>query len=59
MWKQSGALLSPPPACLAALPPFIRRHWAELQAITGCKLNLAEDAFKLQHLLDANLLARR
>jgi dynein heavy chain len=35
------------------------RHWADLQTITGCKFNLAEDAFKLQHLLDANLLARR
>ncbi|KAL4452763.1 hypothetical protein ABPG75_008425, partial [Micractinium tetrahymenae] len=52
---------------LALLPLFqalthksIReRHWKELQAITGRELNLAEDVFKLQHLLDANLLARR
>ncbi len=28
-------------------------------AITSKELNLAEDAFKLQHLLDANLLAHR
>ncbi len=39
--------------------PSPRRHWKELQAITGRELNLAEDAFKLQHLLDSNLLARR
>lgn len=47
------------PLCPASPVPQIFRHWAELQTITGCKLNLAEDAFKLQHLLDANLLARR
>jgi len=35
------------------------RHWKELQNITVKELNLAEDVFKLQHLLDANLLARR
>ncbi|PSC73956.1 flagellar outer dynein arm heavy chain gamma [Micractinium conductrix] len=52
---------------LALLPLFqalthksIRdRHWKDLQVITGKELNLAEDVFKLQHLLDADLLARR
>eukprot|EP00955_Chlamydomonas_euryale_P103513 365498-Chlamydomonas_euryale.AAC.1 len=32
------------------------RHWAEVQKITGHDLNLAEDVFKLQHLLDCNIL---
>lgn len=35
------------------------RHWAELMTITGTQLNLAEDSFKLQHLLDAGLLKHR
>lgn len=47
------------PAAPGPRPALAGRHWAELQAITGRQLNLAEDAFKLQHLLDANLLARR
>jgi hypothetical protein len=28
-------------------------------SLTGRQLNLAEDVFKLQHLLDANMLAHR
>jgi dynein heavy chain len=32
------------------------RHWQQLMQITGVQLNLAEDVFKLQHLMDANLL---
>jgi hypothetical protein len=28
-------------------------------SLTGRQLNLTEDVFKLQHLLDANMLARR
>ena len=59
------------PACLPAhparssrcssppTPSPTRRHWAELMSLTGRQLNLAEDVFKLQHLLDANMLARR
>eukprot|EP00887_Chlorella_sp_A99_P001633 scaffold8.g1633.t1 len=35
------------------------RHWKELMRITGRELNLAEDAFKLQHLLDVGLLEHR
>lgn len=35
------------------------RHWRAIMAITGKELNLAEDVFKLQHLLDCNLLAHR
>jgi dynein heavy chain, axonemal len=35
------------------------RHWAEVQRITGKNMNLAEDVFKLQHLLDANILKCR
>jgi len=35
------------------------RHWKEVMRITGRELNLAEDAFKLQHLLDCKLLAKR
>jgi hypothetical protein len=44
---------------MSASPSAHGRHWKELMAITGRELNLAEDVFKLQHLLDANLLARR
>ncbi len=57
--KARECLVLSPSHNFAGLPPSTRRHWAELQSITGCKFNLAEDAFKLQHLLDANLLARR
>ena len=32
------------------------RHWQQMMAITGKQLNLAEDAFRLQHLLDCDLL---
>ncbi|MEW5318622.1 MAG: hypothetical protein WDW38_009830 [Sanguina aurantia] len=35
------------------------RHWQEVMRVTGRSLNLAEDAFKLQHLLDCNILASR
>ncbi|GFR42148.1 hypothetical protein Agub_g3000 [Astrephomene gubernaculifera] len=35
------------------------RHWKDVMHITGHELNLAEDVFKLQHLLDSNLLAYR
>lgn len=35
------------------------RHWKEVMRITGKELNLAEDAFKLQHLLDCKLLKVR
>ncbi len=35
------------------------RHWAEVMRITGHDLNLAEDVFKLQHLLDCNILKYR
>jgi len=35
------------------------RHWEEVMRITGGELNLAEDVFKLQHLLDCNILKCR
>ncbi|DBA69380.1 TPA: Dynein gamma chain, flagellar outer arm [Trebouxia sp. C0005] len=35
------------------------RHWKEVMRITGKELNLAEDVFKLQHLLDCKLLKVR
>ena len=35
------------------------RHWRAVMAITGRELSLAEDVFKLQHLLDCGLLALR
>ena len=35
----------------------MHRHWKEVMRITGVELNTAEDVFKLQHLLDAHLLA--
>ncbi len=35
------------------------RHWKEVMSITGHDLNLAEDVFKLQHLLDCNILKYR
>lgn len=35
------------------------RHWEEIMRICGVELNLAEDHFKLQHLLDCNLLRHR
>jgi hypothetical protein len=35
------------------------RHWRALMAITGKELSLAEDVFKLQHLLECNLLSHR
>jgi len=34
------------------------RHWAEVMSVTGKTFNLSEDVFKLQHLLDADLLSR-
>ncbi|KIZ06068.1 Dynein gamma chain, flagellar outer arm [Monoraphidium neglectum] len=35
------------------------RHWRTVMAITGKELSLAEDVFKLQHLLECGLLAHR
>jgi hypothetical protein len=35
------------------------RHWRCVMAITGRELSMAEDAFKLQHLLECGLLAHR
>nr|Q39575.1 RecName: Full=Dynein gamma chain, flagellar outer arm [Chlamydomonas reinhardtii]7KZM_C Chain C, Dynein gamma chain, flagellar outer arm [Chlamydomonas reinhardtii]7KZN_C Chain C, Dynein gamma chain, flagellar outer arm [Chlamydomonas reinhardtii]7KZO_C Chain C, Dynein gamma chain, flagellar outer arm [Chlamydomonas reinhardtii]8GLV_AD Chain AD, Dynein gamma chain, flagellar outer arm [Chlamydomonas reinhardtii]8GLV_AX Chain AX, Dynein gamma chain, flagellar outer arm [Chlamydomonas reinhar len=35
------------------------RHWKEVMRVTGHELNLAEDHFKLQHLLDCNVLRYR
>eukprot|EP00976_Prorocentrum_cordatum_P089032 1187583-Prorocentrum_minimum.AAC.1 len=35
-----------------------QRHWQEVMTVTGKTFNLSEDVFKLQHLLDADLLAR-
>lgn len=35
------------------------RHWRAVMAATGHQLNLAEDAFRLQHLLECGLLAHR
>ncbi|PNH08753.1 Dynein gamma chain, flagellar outer arm [Tetrabaena socialis] len=35
------------------------RHWKEVMRVTAHDLNLAEDVFKLQHLLDSNLLGSR
>ena len=35
------------------------RHWQEIMRITGHQLNLQEDVFKMQHLLDANMLANQ
>ncbi|CAD7698753.1 unnamed protein product [Ostreobium quekettii] len=32
------------------------RHWTDIMKITGKELNLAEDVFKLQHILDCNIL---
>lgn len=37
---------------------MVRRHWKEVMDITGKDFNLASDVFKLQHLLDANLLPK-
>ena len=37
----------------------MHRHWKEVMRITGKELNLAEDVFKLQHLLDCHLLKVR
>ena len=38
---------------------LVHRHWKEVMRITGKELNLAEDVFKLQHLLDCKLLKVR
>jgi dynein heavy chain len=35
------------------------RHWTEVMTVTHHDLNLAEDVFKLQNLLDCNILAHR
>ncbi|CAL8466543.1 g6079 [Coccomyxa elongata] len=35
------------------------RHWQEIMRSTGKELDLAEDVFKLGHLLEANILAKR
>lgn len=34
------------------------RHWSQLQSITGKQFDLREDAFKLGHLLEADLLGK-
>lgn len=52
-----AALLEP--SHKLSLTSFTCRHWRELMVITGRELNLAQDALKLQHLLDANLLGHR
>jgi len=36
-----------------------RRHWKELMQITGTQLDLAPEVFRLQHLLNAKLIAHR
>ncbi|KAK9865923.1 hypothetical protein WJX84_001850 [Apatococcus fuscideae] len=35
------------------------RHWQEVMRVTGKELKLADDTFKLQHLLDCHLLEHR
>eukprot|EP00798_Chlamydomonas_sp_ICE-L_P031303 gene31303-6451_t len=35
------------------------RHWKEIMDVTGHDLNLAEDVFKLQHLLDCHILTHQ
>eukprot|EP00878_Enallax_costatus_P041459 GHUV01048245.1.p1 GENE.GHUV01048245.1~~GHUV01048245.1.p1 ORF type:complete len:369 (+),score=142.53 GHUV01048245.1:96-1202(+) len=35
------------------------RHWKQLMQVTGKELQLADDVFKLQHLLDCNILHHR
>ena len=35
------------------------RHWKELMQITGTQLDLAPEVFRLQHLLNAKLIAHR
>ena len=42
-----------------ASPAMRERHWRAVMAITGKDLVMAEDVFKLQHLLECNLLAHR
>lgn len=46
------------PQALAS-PAMRERHWRAIMAITGKDLVLAEDVFKLQHLLECNLLQHR
>lgn len=46
------------PQALAS-PAMRERHWRAVMAITGKDLVLAEDVFKLQHLLECNLLQHR
>ena len=36
-----------------------RRHWKELMQITGTQLDLTPEVFRLQHLLNAKLIAHR
>lgn len=47
------------PTTPAATAHVVCRHWKELMQITARQLNLAEDVFKLQHLLDAGMLEHR
>lgn len=42
-----------------AHPAMRERHWRGVMAAAGRELNLAEDAFKLQHLLECDLLKHR
>jgi len=37
---------------------ILLRHWREVMNITGKELNLAPETFRLQHLLEANLLPK-
>lgn len=54
-------ILPRPPTSSQALThkSMRERHWREVMNVTGHELNLAEDVFKLQHLLDCNILANR
>jgi dynein heavy chain len=47
------------PTKALAHPAMRERHWRAVMAATGHQLNLAEDAFRLQHLLECGLLAHR
>ena len=52
----SGTIPLPGTALTAAMGS---RHWKEVMRVTEVELNTAEDVFKLQHLLDAHLLAHK
>ena len=42
-----------------ASPSMRPRHWRALMDLAGVELDMAEDTFKLQHLIDANLLPKQ